>query len=189
MKSLVAMIIIAALGIATQVTAAEIKVQEKTTYYTLRGETVDALRREINRIGPFDPVAKARSASKTDVSFYRDLDLATQNGMCRLIVKDMRLGLTFTEPKWRPSGRRDARATSFFLTLSSDIQAFQNDQSKIARTAIRRLDAALRGLRPQRSCGTVSERVSEILNVQLERHRKEQIALIRRWSQKFEGRR
>ena len=109
--------------------AAEVK--ERTTYFTVRGTTLDELDRDLNRKGPLMTGTGVRHPGSTQVKFdgrvtYRE----TPDGPCRVERTNLGVHLVKTLPKWSTPKAATPQTRIVWKTLSDDIARHEADHAR-----------------------------------------------------------
>ncbi|KQT53267.1 hypothetical protein ASG43_18780 [Aureimonas sp. Leaf454] len=153
--------------------AAEVK--ERTTYFTIRGTTLDDLDRDLNRKGPLMTGTGIRHPGSTQVKFdgrvtYRE----TPDGTCRVERTNLGVHLVKTLPKWSTPKKATPQTRIVWKTLSDDIARHEDDHARIAKLWLKKMESALRNLGTERSCDRMEARVDSVTATFLANHERAQ---------------
>ncbi|KQT57409.1 MULTISPECIES: DUF922 domain-containing Zn-dependent protease [unclassified Aureimonas] len=153
--------------------AAEVK--ERTTYFTVRGSTLEELDRDLNRKGPLMSATGVRHPGSTQVKFdgrvtYRE----APNGLCSVGKTNLGVHLVKTLPKWSPPRAATAETRIVWKTLADDIARHEADHVKIAKLWLKKMESAIRNLGPSKSCEAMETRVDKVTATYLADHERAQ---------------
>ena len=153
---------ILALLLAAGQPASAADIRQKTTYFTVRGATLEELDRDLDRNGPLMATTGTRHPGATEVKFGGKITHKPKEGSCSVASTALTLHLVETLPKWmRPKGA-SARTALIWETLSDDIARHEAQHAKIARRYVKKMESALRNLTPERSCDAMEARVNTV---------------------------
>ncbi|WP_193227854.1 DUF922 domain-containing Zn-dependent protease [Aureimonas psammosilenae] len=149
-------------------------INERTTYFTLRGTTLEQLDRELNRKGPTAGGGNDRHPGATQVKFGGTVTYLPNGGVCRISRVDFNLKLVKILPRWTPPKSASASTVIVWRTLAEDIARHEEDHAKIAREYLRRMEAAVRNLGPRRDCDAMEAAVNATTSRYLRQHERAQ---------------
>lgn len=167
----IALLILAA-ACATPVVAAQVR--EETTYFTIRGSTLEELDLELATRGPLLGTSGARHPGATRVTFGGNVTYDAVQGRCRVDEVNLSLDVEMTLPRWNPPRNADEETILIWRTLSRDIERHERDHADIARHWLRRLEGALRNLRPRQTCEAMERSVQATTERYLRWHERAQ---------------
>lgn len=149
--------------------AAEVK--ERTTFFTVRGSTLEELDRDLNRKGPLMSATGVRHPGSTQVKFdgrvsYRE----SPDGRCRVERTNLGVHLVKTLPKWSPPKSATPETRIVWKTLADDIARHEADHVKIAKLWLKKMESAIRNLGPSRDCEAMEARVDKVTASYLASH-------------------
>ncbi|WP_090671280.1 DUF922 domain-containing protein [Aureimonas jatrophae] len=173
------------IGLPTSSDAVELV--ESTKYFTIRGHTLPGIERDIARLGPLNPIGRKRTAGAMRVSFTKNMRYVPGPRSCSIGSSSVGLRLDATQPKWRPSGRPDARTKIVYEALQKDVLTFQKDQRRIALSTARDIETAVSRVRPQRTCADLERQVVRTAAPFIKRHETAQLRLIDKYGKGFEA--
>lgn len=155
------------------VLAAEVK--ERTTYFTVRGTTLDELDRDLNRKGPLMTATGVRHPGSTQVKFdgrvtYRE----STSGGCQVGKTNIGVHLVKTLPKWTPPRAATPETRIVWKTLADDIARHEEDHVKIAKLWLKKMESAVRNLGSSADCAAMEARVNKVTASYLASHEKAQ---------------
>jgi predicted secreted Zn-dependent protease len=155
------------------VMAAEVK--ERTTYFTVRGTTLEELDRDLGRKGPLMSETGVRHPGSTQVKFdgrvtYRE----TPNGLCRVERTNLGVHLVKTLPKWSTPRSATPQTRIVWKTLSDDIARHEADHARIAKLWLKKMDSALKNLASEPTCDAMEARVEAVTATYLANHERAQ---------------
>lgn len=160
-------------GLAS-VNAGAATINERTTYFSVRGSTLEELDRELNRKGPSAGTAGDRHPGATQVSFGGKITYAPSGSVCRVGRTNFTLKLVKILPRWRPPRAATAGTVIIWRTLAQDIARHEEDHAKIARRYVSRMESAVRNLGPRASCKAMETAVNATTARYLREHERAQ---------------
>lgn len=159
--------------VAQAALAAEVK--ERTTYFTVRGTTLDELDRDLNRKGPLMTATGVRHPGSTQVKFDGRVSYREQpNGQCRVEKTDLGVHLVKTLPKWTAPKAATPQTRIVWKTLADDIARHEADHVKIAKLWVKKMESAIRNLGASPNCTAMEARVDGVTARYLRDHEKAQ---------------
>lgn len=153
---------ILALTLATVLPASAADIRQKTTYFTVRGATLEELDRELDRKGPLMATTGSRHPGATEVKFGGKVTYKPKDGSCSVDSTALTLHVTETVPKWARPKTATAATAIIWKTLSDDIARHESQHANIARSYVKKMESALRNLAPERSCDAMQARVDAV---------------------------
>lgn len=160
-------------GIATDAGSADIK--ERTTYFTLRGSTLEDLDKELGRKGPLMTATGVRHPGATEVKFDGKVSYAPGERNCRVSQTALSLRLVKTLPKWNATKAASPTTAMIWKTLSDDIARHEADHAAIAKSYVKKMESALRNLKPEADCDAMEARVNAVSTRYLAEHQRAQL--------------
>lgn len=164
------------------------QIKESTTYFMVRGSTFDELDRAMGMSGPQLRNGGERHAGSTQVSFNGDATYKTVNGQCGVDRASYRLSLHQTLPRWSAPKGADDRTRILWKTLRDDITTHENHHSAIAKAALKRMEDAVRELRPMPDCRQMAAKVDSVTKRIIADHDSEQLAFDASESRRIDAR-
>lgn len=166
--------ILALAAIATVFPVGAAQITETTTYFNIRGSTLEELDAQMQRQGPVVGTGGLRHPGATRVQFDGYVTFRRHDGRCRVDETELGLDLEMTLPRWK-SGRGASPETALiWRTISEDIARHEREHADIARHWLRRMEGALRNLKPQRDCRRMEESVNATTRRYLRMHERAQ---------------
>ena len=163
------------------------EIRERTTFFMVRGKTFDELNRQLGMNGP-DLGRGARHAGSTEVSFKSNVSYKNQPGGCGIRHAQVTLDLHTTLPRWASPANSSPDTRTLWKTLREDIATHEAEHSHIAKLWLKRIEAKLRTLPPERTCSAMEARVNESVRTLLKQHESEQIAFDAAESKRIDAR-
>ncbi|MCQ8782787.1 DUF922 domain-containing Zn-dependent protease [Mangrovibrevibacter kandeliae] len=160
-------------GMAGTATAANIS--EKTTYFMVRGSTLDELDHDLTGKGPVVASTGLHHPGATSVRFDGHVTYKAAGGGCRVNKTNLRLDLVTTLPKWEPRTKVSARTRLVWNTLATDIRRHENHHAQIAKLWLKKMENAIRNLPAQRDCSAMEALVNKTSDRYLREHERAQI--------------
>lgn len=144
------------------------------SYFSIRGNTLDDIERELARRGPSVVTTGQRHPGATRMEFKTHLTYAESRGFCRVSSAEVHIAAKVILPRWR-AGRKASADTRFVWdTLAIDIRRHEEQHVAIANTYARRLENRLKGLWQYKSCEAVQARATRMTNRILDQHERAQ---------------
>lgn len=150
-------------------------VDQKTSYFAVRGSTLAELDRDLNRQGPYVAETGLRHPGATEVKFDGKVSYKRLADGCAVDRADLGLMLRITLPKWTPPKRVARRTVLVWQTLEADIERHENQHAAIARNWLKRMEMAVRNLRTERTCADMEARVNMVTQRYLAGHERAQM--------------
>lgn len=165
LRSLVAATLIVAAG-----PGAAQQIREQTTYFTVRGATLSELDDELMERGPVVGAGGQRHMGATKVEFDGKITYRPDGKRCRVDTTNLTLSLEMMLPRWKPRSEAAEKTALLWRTLSRDIERHERQHADIAKTWIRKMENAIRGLGPETDCAAMEARVQRTADIFLRRH-------------------
>ena len=167
----------ALVGLAACLTTADAgaaSISDRTKYFTIRGSTLEQLDRELSLKGPSAGTGGDRHPGATQVSFGGRISYAPKGSACRVGRTDITLRLVKILPRWKPPRSASAGTVIVWRTLAQDIARHEEVHASIARSYVRRMEAAVRNLGPRGDCKDMEAAVNATTARYLKEHEREQ---------------
>ncbi|HEX2019357.1 MAG TPA: DUF922 domain-containing protein [Aurantimonas sp.] len=168
------LLLIGALAMGTAMAQAG-TVTQRTTYFAVRGSTLEELDRDLSRSGPYVAETGLRHPGATEVKFDGEVTYKRVDRGCQVDQTDLRLTLNVTLPKWTPPKRVAPQTVLVWQTLEKDIRRHENRHAEIAREWLKRMEMAIRNLRTEPSCAAMEAQVNDVTRRYLASHERAQI--------------
>ncbi len=153
---------------------------EKTNYYKISGTTADALRAQMNLLGPLDKNGQ-RNDAKTDwyVNWHYEwhYDTPTQNG-CHLTLASTTVTITSTLPEWTNETQSTPELQTVWNNYMAHLETHEAGHAENGKSTAMDVEKALYSVSPQPNC--------LILKALLEKAAKEVINLHNAWDIKYD---
>ncbi|WP_157944589.1 DUF922 domain-containing protein [Mangrovicella endophytica] len=137
-------------------------VNEQVKYFTIRGSTPEELDRDLSRSGPLVAETGLHHPGTTQVTFSGRVTYRTVPAGCAVDTAALKLDLTVTLPRWRPSRKPSKRMALIWKTLENDIRRHEAEHGAIARLWLKKMESAIRNLSAERDCETMQETVGAV---------------------------
>lgn len=161
--------------LGTGVVAHAASIKERTSYFAVRGSTLEELDADLQRAGPLVAATGARHPGATEVRFDGSVSYRETASTCRVGKTDLRLDLNMMLPRWKAPRRVDAETKLIWKTLEDDIRRHERQHSAIAKTWLKKMESAIRNLRPERDCTAMEARVNQVTKRYLAAHERAQL--------------
>lgn len=166
--------LVALVALGTAVPSGGAQISETVTYFTVRGSTLEEIDEELQERGPPVGVTGMRHPGATRVRFDGFVTYRTENGRCRVDETNLSLDVEMMLPRWEGSRKASAQTNVIWRTISQDIERHEREHADIARHWLRRMQGALRNLKPQRDCRAMEARVNATTHRYLQWHERAQ---------------
>ncbi|UIJ73505.1 DUF922 domain-containing Zn-dependent protease [Aurantimonas sp. HBX-1] len=164
-----------AAGLAHAGWAQAATVTQRTTYFAVKGSTLEELDRDLSRSGPYVAETGLRHPGATEVKFDGQVTYKRVAGGCKVDQTNLGLTLNMTLPRWTPPRRVAPETILVWQTLEQDIRRHENRHAEIAREWLKRMEMAIRNLRPRPSCAAMEADVNNVTQRYLASHERAQI--------------
>ncbi|MBC8128917.1 MAG: DUF922 domain-containing protein [Rhizobiaceae bacterium] len=151
------------------------EVRERTKYFTVTGTTLEELDRDLSRKGPLMTATGLRHPGATEVKFDGKVTYQPLEGACRVAGTGLNLRLVKTLPKWTAPRGASPTTAIVWKTLSDDIARHEADHARIAKAYVKKMESALRNLRPEADCAAMEARVNAVSARYLADHQRAQL--------------
>ncbi|MAY63024.1 MAG: peptidase [Rhizobiales bacterium] len=168
---------------------AETLISKSYQYFNIGGRTAGDLDRELSRNGPQASGTEMRHPGATQMKFSGTISYQQlSGGRCKVKSAQIKLHTKLILPRWTNRRRADHDVALIWDTLSRDIKRHEERHAEIARQYARKLEKALVGLYPRRSCKAMEAAANKESDKVLKKHDKAQMAFDRAESASFERR-
>ncbi len=166
--------LVALVAAGTIVPSGGAQISETVTYFSVRGSTLEEIDDELQRRGPPVGLAGVRHPGATRVRFDGFVTYEADGRLCRVDETNLSLDVEMMLPRWEGSRRASAQTNLIWRTISEDIQRHEREHADIARQWLRRMEGALRNLKPQRDCRAMEASVNATTQRYLQGHERAQ---------------
>ena len=163
----------ASLGLDDAASAGTIK--QTTRFFAVHGATLAELNRDLNRTGPYVSDTGMHHPGATEVRFNGTVTYKSVSRGCAVDKANVGLNLDIMLPKWQRPHRVARHTVIVWNTLAADIKRHELQHAAIAKNYLKRMEMALRNLRPERSCSAMEARVNQVTDRYLSGHQQAQI--------------
>ena len=150
-------------------------IKQTTRFFAIHGTTLAELDRDLNRAGPYVSETGMHHPGATEVRFNGTVTYKSVSGGCAVDKTNVGLNLNIMLPKWQRPHRVARQTMIVWNTLAADIKRHELQHAAIARNYLKRMEMALRNLRPERSCAGMEARVNQVTDRYLSGHQQAQI--------------
>ncbi|MDY8110297.1 DUF922 domain-containing protein [Fulvimarina sp. 2208YS6-2-32] len=150
------------------------QVSQATQYFAVHGATLSEIDRSLSKSGPMVSDTGQRHPGATSVRFDGHVGYARVPRGCAVAETDIKLQLKTTLPKWRRPPRTEARTSLVWQTLAADIHRHEKQHSAIAISYMKRLESALKNLRPEPTCRQMEAKANRVMSRYLAEHERAQ---------------
>lgn len=167
---------------------AETIVRKSISYFQIGGTTAEDLDRELARRGPSTQATGSRHPGATQIKFGGELSYVRSGGRCRVGEIKVTLNTRIILPSWKNRKRAKGDLALIWDALSGDIKRHEERHAEISRQYAKKLESALKALRPQKNCETMQAKVADATAKVIETHDKAQMDFDRVEAVNFENR-
>ncbi|MER0237255.1 DUF922 domain-containing protein [Fulvimarina sp. MAC8] len=150
------------------------QISESTQFFAVHGGSLAEIDRSLAQAGPVVPGSGQRHPGATSVQFDGRVSYKRVNGGCAVDRTDIKLKLKTTLPKWYRPKQVDSRTALVWRTLAADIHRHEKQHSDIAVSYLKRLESALKNLRPERTCRQMEAMANRVMSRYLAEHERAQ---------------
>ncbi|MEM9206619.1 MAG: DUF922 domain-containing protein [Pseudomonadota bacterium] len=153
---------------------AEVRIDIKTEYYTVRGRTVEALDESISRNAPILN-GDAQALGQARLQFKSNVQGVTENGKCRVTNPGVDLAVVVVLPRWRDEKRSGQDLRLLWRSFSGYIAAHEARHVEIARKHAERLKRMFTRVPDAPTCDMLQSRLEAGAKRILSEHHREQL--------------
>ncbi|KQT86231.1 DUF922 domain-containing protein [Aurantimonas sp. Leaf443] len=175
MRSLIALLA-SGIVVLSALPAGAATVRESTTYFPVKGRTLAELDASLSRQGPLVTGTGARHPGATEVRFDGHVDYKRVGRLCAVGTPRLALDLKITLPRWVQPRRTAPDVVLVWQTLEKDIRRHEAEHATIAKRWLKKMESAIRNLRPEADCERMEARVNQVTSRYLAAHEREQLA-------------
>lgn len=156
------------------VPASAARILETKEYFPVYGDTLSEIDQSLSRSGPQVTGSNLRHPGATSVQFHGQLGYQKTDRGCSVGKTDIQLKLKTTLPRWYRPRRVDQRTSIVWQTLADDIARHEEKHSDIAISYLKRMEMALKNLRPEATCQQMEAKANAVMNRYLGEHERAQ---------------
>ena len=176
------------LCLAPHLASADPVIVKTYSYFTIHGRTGAELERELAKRGPMLEGTGTRHPGSTRIKLGGSVNYENTSGRCRVREALVKVETRLTLPRWVDRNRAKRETVLVWDTLSSDIKRHEERHAEIARQYARKLEKALEGLEPERTCAKLELRVNATTQSIIQKHAADQDRFDRVEAASFERR-
>ncbi len=169
--------LLAAASVSGAASAQEIDVSERVEFYVVRGESPEALLREMQTKGPagvFDLRRRYFAQADSTVSWsyqYED----TPSG-CVIETAEVSVETTYTYPSWEGREKAGARLNAYWDHFLSRLERHERGHGEISRAAGVEVARSIKATPPQLGCTVLEKAVKDAAGAVMKANEKRQRA-------------
>lgn len=168
--------------------AAAANVTRSYSYFSVGGDTLAEIEEQLRAHGPHVQSTGERHPGATRMEFTTKIDYAETDNRCRVDDVHVSVDAKVFLPRWRNRPRAERATALIWDTLSRDIRRHEESHLRIAKRHGRRIEDAIKALRPRRDCAPLQEEAEKISAEIMAEHDAEQRHFDRVESINFERR-
>jgi predicted secreted Zn-dependent protease len=130
--------------------------------YTVSGESLGALNRELALHGPQIP-GRGRALASADINFKPNVLLEYRGGECRVATAEFRVDAEVTLPEWRQKDRASPELAAVWEAFSAEALEHELTHVRIAEEHARAMERAVRRLSAG-GCPTVEAEIRRTID-------------------------
>lgn len=156
-----------------------VKVSQNIEYYSIKGNTASELREQMRLLGPRDYEGVKRwYLVKWQVKWHYKYRYTTKN--CRVTSTDNILLRWDTLPVWTDQSQASATLRKSWESLMSAMRAEGDELARFGETATNDIDAAIRGMKPHKTCAELERDVRALVDSITQRYDQEEAEFVRK---------
>ena len=162
--ALAASFALAAIGFSAttaDATSRDVRVQQATKYYSIGGRSPAEFAASMSARGPFSAQHRKRVWATASRTMRYTLDRERRGGVCRVARARVNMRIDYTLPRLR--GKVSARARSRWNAMYKILNTHEKTHGRYYKELARQTHAALRRIRPSRSCAAVDAKAARIV--------------------------
>jgi predicted secreted Zn-dependent protease len=147
--------------------------QIDTTYYTVRGSTVDDLRSQVKTLGPQKGGKRFDAGTEYQIR-WRNRSV-TANGICRFDSVVVHLNVKFIYPRWQIPPSASERLVNTWRRYFTKLLEHENGHLDLALAGCREILQAIKQIQPEITCRAIEEKAESIAEAIVARVQKKQL--------------
>lgn len=132
--------------------ASDVKITERTRYYSVSGPTVQALVKTMTKRGPFSEDHGKRAVGLADYTYRTRIKTSKKNGFCRVTKATVTMQIFYFVPKLSRPKQLRARDHSKWRRIAAMILRHERQHGRFYKRLAGELQRALLSMKPQKSC-------------------------------------
>ena len=146
---------------AADAASRDVQVRSATKYYSIGGSTPSQFAAQMSARGPFSGQHRKRVWATASRTMRYTLDRQRKGGTCRIARARVFMQINYTMPRLRSkvSSRNRTRWNQMYKILNSHEKVHGRYYTQLAK----KTQAALRNLRPSRSCAALDRKAARIV--------------------------
>lgn len=140
-----------------------LSVNTRTVRYQIQGDTADALREQMSRLGMIDKRTGVRYGGFTNWYYRFRTNYRFSSGKCRIKSAAIRLDLKYTLPRWWAPSSASPELASEWNRFLAALRGHENGHGALAIAGGRKMLKKLRGLSPRYSCSALDTAVKLVV--------------------------
>jgi predicted secreted Zn-dependent protease len=138
-------------------------VEDKVVHYSIAGSTADELRKQMQALGPDDPVTGEKGFGYTRAEFHWSDRYESDAGVCRLTEVTVEMTIVETLPEWNPASQASGRLAKKWSTFLAHLVEHENGHRQIAIEEAMAVHDAIQDVQPQSDCHELQRQVSHAI--------------------------
>ncbi len=144
-------------------------VNTRTVRYEIQGDTADALREQMSRLGTIDKRTGVRYGGFTNWDYRWHINYRVSSGKCRITRAAIRLDLKYTLPRWWAPSSASPDLVSEWNRFLKALRGHENGHGALAVAGGRKTLKKLRALSPRYSCSALETAAKRVFARESER--------------------
>lgn len=132
--------------------ASNLKITERTSYYSVSGPTVQALVKAMTRRGPYSEDHGRRAVGLADYKYRTNIKTHKKDGLCRVKSVSISMQIYYFVPKLSRPKQLRARDHSKWRRIASMILRHEKQHGRFYKRLAKELQVTLARMKPQKSC-------------------------------------
>ena len=139
----------------------DVQVRQATKYYTIRGRTPAEFASSMSANGPFSGQHRRRVWATAARTMRYSLERQRRGGLCRVTRARVNMRIDYTMPRLR--SKVSSRSRTRWDQMYGILNRHEKVHGRYYKELAKQTQAALRRLRPARSCATLDRKAARIV--------------------------
>jgi predicted secreted Zn-dependent protease len=169
--------LLAAASLTGAASAQEIDVSERVEFYSVRGDSPEALLREMQAKGPTGVLDLGRRYfAQADSSVSWSYQYETTPSGCAVDTAEVVVETTYTYPSWEDREKASARLNAYWDHFLSRLEIHERGHADISRSAGAEIAKSIGATPPQADCPALEKAIKDVAGAVMKANEKRQRA-------------
>ena len=132
--------------------ASNVKITERTRYYSVSGPNIQALVKAMTRRGPYSEDHGRRAVGLADYKYRTNVKTYKKDGLCRVKSVSISMQIYYFVPKLSQPKKLRARDHSKWRRIAAMILRHEKHHGRFYKRLANELQVTLARMKPQKSC-------------------------------------